>query len=88
MLADVEQPFNNKGAYECARNKVTIHCEDVHSPPQSNSVDCGVFVCMVAFCVVMGLDPLKTYEQKDCDFFREHLCISLLSGELPLNMIR
>ena len=64
-----------------SRKKVIVTDVDEDVPLQTNSYDCGVFVCMFAFCVILGLNP-NTFTQKETQFFREHITITVLSGEL------
>lgn len=50
-------------------------------PEQSNSSDCGVFTCINARMVVLGVDPMA-YAGSDTDIQRTRMAAELLSGGL------
>ena len=51
-------------------------------PLQTNAKDCGVFMCVNAFCFVHDL-PLNTFKSKDMKvFFRQHMFMSVMQGHL------
>jgi len=81
MIKDVDVPFTS---WKIKRKELTLHTELAECNAQSNGNDCGVFVLMHAFCIVFGL-KITTYSQKECEFFREHICNSVLAGEVRLN---
>ena len=50
-------------------------------PQQHNTCDCGVFTCAFAFCLTHNI-PFQTFQQKDMDFFRKHIILSVSQGTL------
>ena len=49
-------------------------------PCQGNTFDCGVWVCINAFCLVFELDPNK-FKNK-ANLFRKHMVISICTGKI------
>jgi len=61
--------------YRFVRDKST-------APQQHNCNDCGVYVCMMAFCLAFQL-PLNTLRTlKHSNMFRKHMALSIAQGEL------
>ena len=60
---------------------VTVLQQDLDIPKQPNTVDCGVFVCAFAYCLVHDL-PLDTFKAHHMTFFREHMLLTVSSGKL------
>ena len=54
--------------------------DDVPSPTQNNSSDCGVFVCMNAKMTVLGRELITAYSQKDMQEIRWRMCAELVNG--------
>ncbi|MCJ1441651.1 MAG: Smt3-specific protease [Stictis urceolatum] len=54
-------------------------CEGV-SPTQTNGSDCGVFVITTAKMIMLGLDPEKSYGQRDMRVQRKRIACELISG--------
>ena len=50
-------------------------------PQQNNGYDCGVFVCMYAYCMCMNI-PVDTFLQRNAQFFRRHITLSIAQGRL------
>lgn len=48
---------------------------------QTNTTDCGVFVCMYAFAHVFGLDE-KTISVSHMEYYRQKIIIGILTGTI------
>lgn len=49
-------------------------------PKQTNSYDCGVFVCLNAMAICLGQDP--KYKQQDIENFRKQIFLQILQNRL------
>ena len=82
MLKDDDMPMKLHKDFPHARKMIqVIPVAKRTVPRQTNTIDCGVFVCMFAFCCVHEI-KMNSFTQQDVPFFREHIGISLLSGKI------
>lgn len=64
----------------------------VSVPHQRNSFDCGVWVCIYAYCMVRGIDPAKfkgnteNQQEKKTSWFRKHMLVSI-TGDTIGNVV-
>lgn len=65
------------------RRAFTTFSSNPELPPrQTNSCDCGAFMCANAYCILHHL-PLNTFTAGDMEeFFREHMTISIMQNKL------
>ena len=56
-------------------------------PQQTNSYDCGVFVCMFMYAFVTGKDLLKSFQQAQMETIRERLAWIFTDPEVSTRSI-
>jgi len=65
-------------------DEVQMHfdIEEIKSPQQLNGDDCGVFVCMFAKMLIMGIPLAKKFQQHEINSFRAEMLYDIQRGEL------
>ena len=85
-----EEEYSDKAQLYESKSKIKRLFKDmeVAVPYQHNGCDCGVWVCIFAYCIIRGIDPCKfdgknkTEQEQRTLWFRKHMYASIISGNI------
>lgn len=85
-----EEEYNDKSHLYQSKSKISRSFQDTPAdvPLQLNGFDCGVWVCIFAFCMVHGIDPNKfdgknqAQQERRTLTFRKHMYVSITGNNI------